>query len=103
MTNVLKIFVIALFLFSCVANPPIQQMSDARQAIKATQKEIIKSQVDRQDKSYKLLSQAQQILKQAKKSLDDEDYEMAEKLAMDAKKMAQLSLQQLKQFLAPPE
>jgi hypothetical protein len=94
-----SIFIVVLFLFSCVSNPPTQEMSDARQTIEDTKTQIIESQVTRSDKAYLILDKARKLLDKAKEHLDKKDYQKAKIFALDAKKMANLASEQLKQSL----
>ena len=68
-----------LFIVSCTANPPVQEMSDARQALNAAR--------DAQAEHYaeNKYKKAKELLEEARSNLEKGDYYTAKYLAIEAK------------------
>ena len=68
-----------LFINSCAINPPVQEMSDARQALSAAK--------DAQAEKYAKESydKAKSLLEEARSYLEDGDFFSAQSLAIEAK------------------
>lgn len=69
-------------LLACASNPPVQEMSDARQAIKAAR------EVDAAHYAPDTLVQAENYLSEATSSLEAGAYESARQAALAAKEQA---------------
>ena len=72
----------ALFLSACTTIAPVQEMSNARQSIKAAK------DANAENLAANLLSEAQQRLQSAMRELDAGEYERARILALEAKHLA---------------
>ena len=73
---------IALFLAACTTIAPVQEMSNARQSIKAAK------DANAENLASNVLSEAQQRLKSAMRELDAGEYDKARILAIEAKHLA---------------
>ena len=73
-----------LLLLACVMKPPVQEMSDARSAIKMAQ-----ALPGQQNKADSYLKSAEQALQEAAKAIQLERYERARSKALEAKRHAQ--------------
>ena len=84
MRPVLALFLSALssLLAGCSITAPVQEMSNARQSIRAAK------EVNAEKYAAALLSEAQQRLKSAMHELDAGEYERARELAVEAKQLA---------------
>jgi len=86
--------VFVVFLAACAVAPPVQEMSNARQSIKAAEA------VDAQKYAADLLADAKERLQDASVKLEAGEYEEARQDAMDAKEYAikahQKAMSQLK-------
>lgn len=76
----LYIFLTALV--GCAISPPVQEMSDARQAIRAAQ------DVQASRHAPGTLTQAEELLTRATRSLEQGEYEKARQAALEAKQKA---------------
>ncbi len=76
----------ALALGACVSSPPVQEMSDARQAINAAEA------ADAARLAPDSLNDAQRFLAEAQRQLEDEAYGQARFNAVRAKNRAALAL-----------
>ncbi|MFV1983726.1 MAG: DUF4398 domain-containing protein [Thiohalomonadales bacterium] len=76
------LFSTLMFLVSCAINPPVQEMSNARQAINAAR--------DAQAEQYakNKYNKAKELLEEARENLEDGDYYTARNLALEAKHKA---------------
>ena len=74
--------IIALSLSACAITAPVQEMSNARQSIRAA------SDVNAEKLAGNVLSEAKQRLKSAMRELDTGEYEKARILALEAKHLA---------------
>jgi len=82
----LSIVTIAIVLTACAAKPPVQEMAEARSAIKSAQ------QLDgKTPKASLALKSAEASLKEAADAIDLEMYEKARRKAVEAKRNAQRS------------
>ena len=80
--------VLALLLFAaCETAPPVQEMSDARQAI------TVAREAGAADLAAAELAEAEKYLQNAEEKLDDEEYREARNAALEAKLRAQKALQ----------
>jgi len=77
-----SLLVIALVLGACSITAPVQEMSNARQSIRAAKE--VNAEVFAAD----ILSEAKQRLKSAMRELDAGEYEKARILAVEAKHLA---------------
>ena len=77
-----NIVLFALILGACTTIPPVQEMSNARQSIKAAK------DANAENLATNILSEAQQRLKSAMRELDAGEYERARILALEAKHLA---------------
>ena len=86
--------VFVVMLAACAVAPPVQEMSNARQSIKAAE------EVGAQEYAAELLEDAKERLKDASDKLEAGEYEEARQDAMDAKEYAikahQQAMSQLK-------
>lgn len=78
----------SLLLFACTVNPPVQEMSNARQTIQSAY------EVKAKQFAPVALKQAERLLQQATAALDAGDYEGARKYAIAAQQQATKARQQ---------
>ena len=78
---------LTLLLAACETAPPVQEMSDARQAI------TVAREAGAADLAAAELAEAEQYLQNAEDKLDDEEYREARNAALAAKLRAQKALQ----------
>jgi len=71
-------------LVSCVVKPPVQEMAEARSAVKAAQ-----AVSDSKSESVAYLRGAEEALKQASQAIEQKKYSRARLKAQEAKKKAQ--------------
>ncbi|MFQ5519554.1 MAG: DUF4398 domain-containing protein [Mariprofundus sp.] len=79
------LFVLLISLTSCALKPPVQEMSDARSAIKMAQE--LPGQPNNRAQTY--LKSAEQALDEAANAISAERYERARSKALEAKRNAQ--------------
>lgn len=79
---IVNFVILAFVLSACAVNPPVQEMSNARQSIRAAE--------DANAKKFaaNVLSEAQQRLRSAISELEAGEYEKARILALEAKHLA---------------
>jgi F0F1-type ATP synthase membrane subunit b/b' len=82
----LSTLVVVFFLAGCVTSPPVQEMSDARQAITAAEQ----ANADRQ--AADTLADARRFLAEAERQIQEEAYGPARMNALRAKNRAALAL-----------
>lgn len=75
-------------LAACAVKPPVQEMAEARSAIEAA-KQINPTQ----PQARKELKSAEQALQEAAAAIDREQYELARRKALEAKRKAQHAAQ----------
>ena len=80
--NSINIILFMLVLSACTTIAPVQEMSNARQSIKAAK------DANAENLAANILSEAQQRLKSAMRELDAGEYERARILALEAKHLA---------------
>lgn len=78
------LFILIMLLSACAVKPPVQEMSNARSAIKAAQELPGSTQ-----KSEALLKSAEQALEEAAEAIRQERYETARAKAVSARRDAQ--------------
>jgi HAMP domain-containing protein len=78
----LSLLIFALLLAACSITAPVQEMSNARQSIKAAK------EVNAEVLAADILTEANQRLKSAMRELDAGEYERARILAVEAKHLA---------------
>lgn len=78
----LNLGILLLFLTACATTAPVQEMSNARQSLKAA------SDANAETHAASLLSEAKQRLQSATRELDLGEYERARILALEAKHLA---------------
>jgi len=77
-------------LASCVVKPPVQEMAEARSAVKVAQQLSSENQRSQSDKSSEFyLQSAEQTLQQAAEALEKKQYDRARNKAVKAKLQAQ--------------
>lgn len=81
--------VFVTILTACAVAPPVQEMSNARQSIKAAE------EVGAQQYATELLAEAKERLQDASEKLEAGEYEEARQYAMDAKEYAIKAHQQV--------
>ena len=86
-TRLLGVLALTLLLAACETAPPVQEMSDARQAI------TVAREAGAADLAAAELAAAEQYLQNAESKLDDEQYREARQAALEAKLRAQKALQ----------
>jgi len=94
MLNAMKRIALVCMLFvitACATKAPVQEMSEARSAIAAA-----KSIVSDDGAAIKSLMSAEQALEEAAKAIENERFERARRLALDAKRKAQQAVQHKK-------
>ena len=86
MVNSMKVIVSALlfFLVACVTKPPVQEMAEARSAVKMAQ-ELSGSHVQ----STHYLQSAEKALQSASEAIEKRKYDRARNKALEAKRQAQ--------------
>ena len=87
MTCLLGALTLTLLLAACETAPPVQEMSDARQAI------TVAREAGAADLAAAELAEAEKYLQNAEEKLDDEEYREARYAALEAKLRAQKALQ----------
>ena len=80
--NVINLVIMVFLLSACSAMAPVQEMSNARQSIKAAK------DANAEKLAKNVLSAAQQRLRSAMLELDAGEYEKARILALEAKQLA---------------
>ncbi len=83
----LSVLVLALILAACETAPPVQEMSDARQAI------TVAREAGAADLAAAELAEAEKYLQNAEDKLDHHQYREARHAALEAKYRAQKALQ----------
>lgn len=83
----LGVLLLALVLTACETAPPVQEMSDARQAI------TVAREAGAADLAAMELAEAEKYLQNAENKLDDHLYREARHAALEAKYRAQKALQ----------
>ena len=71
--------VLLLFLSACGSGPPVQEMSDARQAI------AVARQAGAEERAAEQLRDAEELLSRAQQKLSDREYDEARDDALQAK------------------
>jgi len=89
MKNIFLIVLLALIGLSACGVAPVQEMSDARQAVRAAH------DAGADQKAPELYNQAESMLDKAVKELDEGDYDQARKAAVSAKKAALDALEKM--------
>jgi membrane-bound lytic murein transglycosylase len=80
----LSIVTVAILLTACAVKPPVQEMAEARSAIKSAQ------QLDATNpKAKQALKSAEASMKEAADAIDMEYYDKARRKAIEAKRKAQ--------------
>ena len=87
MTCLLGALTLTLLLAACETAPPVQEMSDARQAI------TVAREAGAADLAAAELAEAEKYLQNAEEKLDDEEYREARHAALEAKLRAHKVLQ----------
>jgi len=82
------LFFLLLILASCALKPPVQEMSDARSAIKMAQ-ELPAPQNPGQHRADAYLKSAESALDEAAAAISQKHYERARTKALEAKRNAQ--------------
>ncbi len=82
------LFFLLLILASCALKPPVQEMSDARSAIKMAQ-ELPAQQNPDQQRADVYLKSAESALNEAAAAIGQKHYERARTKALEAKRNAQ--------------
>ncbi len=80
------LFIMMFILAACATSPPVQEMAAARSAIS-----IAKDIPDGGAESAASLKSAEQALAEAAHSIDEENYERARRLAVKARRKAQMA------------
>jgi len=83
------LFFLMLILASCALKPPVQEMSDARSAIKMAQELPDQHSPGQKSRADAYLKSAEAALDEAANALGDERYERARAKALEAKRNAQ--------------
>ncbi len=83
------LFFLMLILASCALKPPVQEMSDARSAIKMAQDLPAQQNAGQQSKANAYLKSAESALDEAANAIGDEHYDRARTKALEAKRNAQ--------------
>jgi len=78
-----------MILAACALKPPVQEMSDARSAIKMAQELPVRQSPGQQSKSDSYLKRAESALDEAATAIRDEHYDRARSKALEAKRNAQ--------------
>lgn len=79
---IVNFVLLVFFVSACTVNAPVQEMSNARQSIKAAK------DANAEKLAANILSEAQQRLRSAIRELDAGEYENARILALEAKNLA---------------
>jgi hypothetical protein len=86
-TRLFGVLALTLLLAACETAPPVQEMSDARQAI------TVAREAGAADLAAAELAAAEKYLQNAEDRLDDHEYREARNAALEAKLRAQKALQ----------
>ena len=86
-TRLFGVLALMLLFAACETAPPVQEMSDARQAI------TVAREAGAADLAAAELAEAEKYLQNAEDKLDDEEYREARYAALEAKLRAQKALQ----------
>ena len=86
MTRLFSALAVTLLLAACETAPPVQEMSDARQAI------TVAREAGAADLAAAELAEAEKYLQNAEEKLDHEEYREARSAALEAKYRAQKAL-----------
>ena len=86
-TRLFGVLALTLLFAACETAPPVQEMSDARQAI------TVAREAGAADLAAAELAAAEEYLENAEDKLDDEQYREARHAALEAKLRAQKALQ----------
>jgi predicted S18 family serine protease len=85
-SRLLGVLALTLFMLACETAPPVQEMSDARQAI------TVAREAGAADHAATELAEAEKFLQSAEDRLDREQYREARHAALEAKYRAQKAL-----------
>ena len=85
-SRLLGVFALTLFVLACETAPPVQEMSDARQAISVAR------EAGAADHAATELAEAEKFLQNAENKLDRQQYREAHHAALEAKYSAQKAL-----------
>lgn len=96
MKRFLTVSVVAILLGGCVTSPPVQEMSDARQAIAAAEA------ADAQRLAPESLEAARRYLVEAERSLQEEAYGAARTNAIRARNRAMAALRAIESSAESP-
>ena len=80
--SAVNLAILVLFISACAVTAPVQEMSNARQSIKAAK------DANAEKLATNVLSEAKQRLRSAMRELDAGEYERARILALEAKHLA---------------
>ncbi len=80
--TLILLFSASLFTVSCAINPPVQEMSNARQALNAAREANAEQYAENHYKK------AKELLEQARSNIENGDYHTARYLALEAKNEA---------------
>jgi hypothetical protein len=83
------LFFLILILASCALKPPVQEMSDARSAIKMAQDLPVQQNSGQKSRADAYLKSAESALDEAAAAISQEHYERARTKALEAKRNAQ--------------
>jgi len=83
------LFFLILILASCALKPPVQEMSDARSAIKMAQDLPAQQGGGQHSRADAYLKSAESALEEAAAAIGDERYDRARTKALEAKRNAQ--------------
>jgi len=83
------LFFLLLILASCALKPPVQEMSDARSAIKMAQNLPAQQNSGQQRRAAAYLKSAESALEEAAAAIGNEHYDRARAKALEAKRNAQ--------------
>lgn len=85
-SRLLGVLALTLFILACETAPPVQEMSDARQAI------TVAREAGAADYAATELAEAEKFLQSAENRLDNQQYREARHAALEAKYRAQQAL-----------
>jgi len=83
------LFFLMLILASCALKPPVQEMSDARSAIKMAHELPAQPSLGQQSRADAYLKSAEAALDEAAAAIGNEHYDRARTKALEAKRNAQ--------------
>jgi len=90
MLRILLLVTLSLWLSSCAAKAPVQAMAEARAAVKSVGP-LFDGKQERSEASRRYFQSAEQALDTAIQALNEQDYDLAQRKATEAKHKARFA------------